>query len=172
MRHPYSGVPFIGNVVRLFREIFYWSKLMANNKSKPASAYVLLLLILFQGLSGLIGGVGLVLDPSGKSLQIPISWLDNSPFNDYLIPGIILLIVLGALPIVTLYRLWFKMRWSWLFAQVLGLALIIWIVVEILIIGYQPNPPLQLIYGLVGLLILVFVFLPSVKRFYKDLNDI
>lgn len=144
---------------------------MANNKSKPAGAYILLLLILFQGLSGILGGVGLVLDPSGKSLQIPISWLDNSPFSDYLIPGIILLIILGVFPIVTLYRLWFNMKWAWLFAQVIGFALIIWIGVEILIVGYQPNPPLQLIYGLVGLIILLFVISPSVQRFYKDIND-
>jgi CDP-diglyceride synthetase len=144
---------------------------MSNNKSKPTSVIILLILILFQGLSGLFGGVGLVLDPSGKSLQIPISWLENSPFNDYFIPGLILLIILGALPIITLYGLWYKLKWGWLFAQVLGLALIIWIGVEILIIGYQPKPPLQLIYGLVGLMILIFVFLPSVKRYYKNTND-
>lgn len=144
---------------------------MTNNKSKPSSVIILLILILFQGLSGLLGGVGLVLDPSGKSLQIPISWLENSPFNDYFIPGLILLIILGAFPIVTIYGLWYKMKWGWLFAQVLGLALIIWIGVEILIIGYQPKPPLQLIYGLVGLIILIFVFLPSVKRYYKNTNE-
>jgi CDP-diglyceride synthetase len=140
---------------------------MANNRSKPASVFILLLLVLFQGLSGLAGGVGLVLDPSGKSLQIPINWLDNSPFNDYLIPGFILLIVLGVFPFITLYRLWFKMKWAWLFAFVLGIALLIWIGVEIIIIGYQPDPPLQLIYGLVGLIILILLFLPSVQKYYK-----
>jgi CDP-diglyceride synthetase len=140
---------------------------MANNRSKPASVFILLLLVLFQGLSGLAGGVGLVLDPSGKSLQIPINWLDNSPFNDYLIPGFILLIVLGVFPFITLYRLWFKMKWAWLFAFVLGIALLIWIGVEIIIIGYQPDPPLQLIYGLVGLIILILLFLPSVQNYYK-----
>jgi CDP-diglyceride synthetase len=140
---------------------------MANNKSKPASVFILLLLVLFQGLSGLAGGIGLVLDPSGKLLQIPINWLDNSPFNDYMIPGIILLIVLGVFPFITLYRLWVKMKWAWLFAFVLGIALLIWIGVEIIIIGYQPDPPLQLIYGLVGLIILILLFLPSVQYYYK-----
>jgi CDP-diglyceride synthetase len=141
---------------------------MQNNNSRTLGVYTLLFFILFQGLSGLTGGIGLVLDPSGKSLQIPINWLDNSPFNDYLIPGLILLIVLGAFPIVTLYRLWFKMKWAWLSALVLGLALIIWIGVEILVVGYQSDPPLQLIYGLVGLIILALVFLPSVRRYYKE----
>lgn len=146
-------------------------KRLAKDKSKPVSVYILLILIHFQGLSGLVGGIGLVIDPTGESLQIPISWLDNSPFSDYLIPGLILMIVLGFFPIITLYRLWFKMNWALLFAKVLGLALIVWIAVEILIIDYQPNPPLQLIYGLVGLLILALVFLPTVQKFYENNHE-
>ena len=140
---------------------------MPDNKSKPISVYILLVLILFQGLSGIVGGIGLVLDPTGKSLQLPIEWLEGSPFNDYLIPGLILLIVLGIYPLVVLYGLWLKLRWALFAAFTVGVALIIWIGVEILIIGYHPQPPLQLIYGLVGLFILIFVFLPSVRLYYK-----
>ncbi len=49
-------------------------------------------------------------------------------------------------------------------ALIVGAVLIGWVGVEILIIGYHPQPPLQLIYGSVGLLILVLALLPSVKR--------
>jgi FtsH-binding integral membrane protein len=125
-------------------------------------------LIVFQGLSGLLGGVGLVFDPTGESLQIPVSWLENSPFDDYLIPGLILLIVLSFFPLVVFYGLLKKWSWSLLAAFMVGTALIIWIGVQILIIGYHPQPPLQLIYGLLGLSILVLALLPSVRRFYKD----
>jgi FtsH-binding integral membrane protein len=125
-------------------------------------------LIVFQGLSGLLGGVGLVFDPTGESLQIPVSWLENSPFDDYLIPGLILLIVLSFFPLVVFYGLLKKWSWSLLAAFMVGAALIIWIGVQILIIGYHPQPPLQLIYGLLGLSILVLALLPSVRRFYKD----
>ena len=48
-------------------------------------------------------------------------------------------------------------------ALVLGIALLIWITVEIFIIGYQESP-LQLIYGFVGLLILILTLLPSVRN--------
>ncbi|MBN2245425.1 MAG: hypothetical protein JW755_06240 [Candidatus Aminicenantes bacterium] len=140
---------------------------MANKNSKPVNIYILLVLILFQGLSGIVGGIGLVLDPTGKSLQLPIEWLEGSPFDDFQIPGLILLFVLGIYPLVVLYRLWRKLKWAWFAAFIVGAALIIWIGVEIMIIGYHPQPPLQLIYGLVGLFILIFVFLPSVRLYYK-----
>lgn len=140
---------------------------MAQTKSRPLSVYILFVLIIFQGLSGILGGTYLVLDPSGNSLQMPISLLDNSPFSDYFIPGLILLIVLGFFPLVVLYGLWVQSRWSWFGALMVGIALIIWIGVEIVMIGYQSQPPLQIIYGSVGLIILILVLLPSVRRFYK-----
>ena len=130
--------------------------------------YILFVFIIFQGLSGLAGGISLILDPSGKSIQLPLSWLEGSPFSNYLIPGLILFVVLGLYPLVVFYSLLKKLRWSWFAAFTLGAALIIWIGVEIIIIGYQPQPPLQLIYGLVGLVILFLVFLPSFRRFLKS----
>lgn len=141
---------------------------MPNKTKRPFSMYILSILIFFQGISGLTGGLGLILNPSGKSLQLPLSWLDGSPFSNYLIPGLILFVVLGLYPLFVFYGLVKKSTWSWFAAFVLGAALIVWIGVEIIIIGYHPQPPLQLIYGLVGLLILFLVFLTSVRRFLKS----
>lgn len=139
---------------------------MTTNRSRPITVYLLMAALLFQGLSGVAGGFGLIRDPSGRSLQIPLNWLEGSPFTDYLIPGWILLVVLGILPLIVFYGLWRRQYWGWLGALVVGLALIIWIVVEILIIGYQPQPPLQLIYGSLGVIILVLALLPGVRRYY------
>jgi hypothetical protein len=118
----------------------------------------------FQSLSGLFGGVMLILDPSGNSLNMPLSLLNDSPFNDYLIPGLILFLILGLVPFVVLNGLWKKKSWSWYGSLFVSLALIIWIAVEVLMIGYQAEPPLQLIYGLAGILILIFTLIPSVKK--------
>ncbi len=125
-----------------------------------------MLLILFQGLGGIWGGIGLILDPTGESMQIPLSWLNGSPFQDYLIPGIILFLILGLLPLLVLCGLWKKWSYSWYSSLLIGVALIIWIIVEIAIIGYQTQPPLQAVYGTVGLLLLILLFLPSVKDYY------
>ena len=44
---------------------------MALDKQKPASVYILLLFILFQGLSGLLGGIGLNFRPNGEITSNP-----------------------------------------------------------------------------------------------------
>ncbi len=140
---------------------------MSNKTTRPFSMYVLIVLMLFQGLSGIAGGIGLIGDPTGESIQIPIEWLEDSPFNNYTIPGWILLMVLGIFPVLVFVLLLRKIQWAWHASLFIGIALMIWIIVEVLIIGYQPNPPLQLIYGLVGVLIVIFALLPSVKKYFN-----
>jgi len=126
----------------------------------------------FQGLSGIAGGIGLVMDPTGRLIQMPLEWLKSSPFNDYLIPGVILLTILGVFPLYVFYALLKKQRSAWFGSLFVAIALIIWIGVEILIIGYYSQPPLQLIYLIVGMAILILVLLPSVQNCYRtiDLN--
>lgn len=138
---------------------------MNNNRSRPISVNILLVFMTFQSLSGLFGGVMLILDPSGNSLNLPLSLLNNSPFINYLIPGLILFFILGVIPFAVLNGLWKKKSWSWYGSLFVSLALIIWIAVEVLMIGYQAEPPLQLIYGLAGILILIFTLMSSVKNF-------
>lgn len=135
----------------------------AQRSARPTSVYVLIAGLAFQGLSGLFGGVGLIVDPTGRLLQIPIEWLDGSPFENYLIPGLVLLLVLGVVPLVVLYGLWRRASWAWLGARLVAAALLVWIGVEVLVIGYQPEPPLQLIYGLLGVVLLAASLAPSVR---------
>jgi hypothetical protein len=127
--------------------------------------YLLIAGLAFQGLSGLLGGVGLLVDPTGALLRIPLQWLEGSPFESYLIPGLVLLLVLGVVPLIVLYGLWRRAAWSCLGAQLVAVALLVWIGVEVLVIGYQPEPPLQLIYGLLGVVLLVASLAPSVRRY-------
>lgn len=138
-----------------------------KKRTRPLSVYLLMMTMLFQGLSGVVGGIGLVADPSGSNMRIPVSWLEGSPFNDYLIPGLILLTVLGVFPLFVVYGLWKRLLWSWAAALLVSLALVIWILVEILIIGYHPMPPLQLIYGGIGIAMIILVLLPSVRLHYS-----
>lgn len=81
-----------------------------KKSSKSYSLYFLMRLMLFQGISGLYGGIALVIDPTGELLQMPISMLENSPFNNFLVPGVILLTMLGIFPMVVLYGLWKSMN--------------------------------------------------------------
>lgn len=138
---------------------------MKSQKSdNPFSLYLIMALILFQGLSGLFGGFALIADPTGAILNMPVTLLEGSPFNTFLIPGFILFMILGVFPVVVFYGLWMKADWAWTGALFVSTALITWIGVEILVVGYHDEPPLQLIYGLVGLILLGMVMLPSIKQ--------
>lgn len=118
----------------------------------------------FQGLSGLAGGVGLVGDPSGAAVGIPVAWLEGSPFTDFLLPGLVLFTVLGVAPLLTVYGLWRGQAWSWTASMLVGGALLGWLGVQVAVIGYVEEPPLQLIYGGLGGLILLFTALPTVRK--------
>jgi len=135
---------------------------------KPISVIALMVSVFFQALSGLGGGAFLIADPTGETLDLSLSFLINSPFPDYLIPGIILFTVLGVYPLIVTAGLWKRKYWGWLGSIFLGIVLLIWIFVEILIIGYQSEPPLQLIYGILGIVIMFLTLLPGTKNFFIE----
>ncbi|MDX1591214.1 MAG: hypothetical protein R3283_04590 [Balneolaceae bacterium] len=141
---------------------------MSRSISKtPKSFKLLLAVMVFQSLSGLVGGAALVYDPSGEILATPVEWLSGSLFDDYLIPGIILFFVLGVFPVVCAYALWNRQPWSLKASLLAGMGLIIWIIVEVMIIGYHASPPLQLIYFIVGIVITILSLNPASKRFLE-----
>ncbi len=147
-------------------------------KTKPFALYILFFVVLFQALSGLFGGFALTFYPSGEMLNMPLDYLNNSPFNNYLIPGIILFVFLGILPaflfyslikkpsskLFELFNLYKESHWSWTFTLYVAIMLVIWIQVEIMIIGYAL---LQTVYGFIGIVMLIITLLPSVKNYYK-----
>jgi hypothetical protein len=124
----------------------------------------LLFLLLFLGMSALVGGSGLVADPSGAAIGLPPDLLRGSPFGDYLVPGLVLLIVLGAGPLLAAYGVWTRRRWARLVSFLLGLALILWIGVQIRVIGLQIRPPLQPLYGFIGAAITLLAFVTKSER--------
>jgi hypothetical protein len=124
---------------------------MAQRREHWGTRFLLIVTVLFQGLSGLLGGVALVVEPSGALVGIPQAWLEGSPFPDYRIPGVVLLVVLGAAPVAVAWALWSRQPWALRAAFSVGVALLVWIGIEIAVIGYHRQPPLQFTYGLLGL---------------------
>jgi hypothetical protein len=105
-------------------------------------------------------------------------WLDKSPFNSYFIPGLLLLLMNGIFPLVTVFGLVIKngsqvlnrlniyknLYWGWTFAVYSGIITNIWIIVQQLMADYFI---LQTIIAAVGLLIIVVSLLPRVITFYR-----
>jgi hypothetical protein len=137
---------------------------MAMTARRPLAIRILLALLLFQGFSGVAGGWGLTSDPTGSAIGLDLEWLEGSPFPDYLIPGLVLLVILGIGPLVVMGGILWRLRRAWFAALLVGVALVVWIVVQVLVIGYVSRPPLQLVYGLLGLGIVVTTLLPSMRR--------
>ncbi len=142
--------------------------------------YLLIFLHGMLGLGGLYGGGLLVLDPSGRWLGMPMALLEDSPFNNFLIPGLLLLVLVGLLALLVAYALWARPKWSafeklnaypdchwaWAFSLYTGFSLGIWINVQLLMVAAHST--LQPIYGLVALAILVLTLLPPVRSSYED----
>lgn len=133
-------------------------------RSGGSALTALQLILVFQGLSGVIGGVGFLLDPSGSSLGIPLRWLEGSIFRDYRVPGAVLLTVLGLYPLVVTLLLQRRNAWARRGVMTVGIALVIWIGVEISVVGFHPVPPLQILYGGLGVLIFGLSFAPGVRE--------
>lgn len=93
--------------------------------------YSLGFLQLFIGIGAVAGGIGLVSAPDGSSLRLPLETLERTPFRDYLIPGLVLLVVngLGSLTggILTLRRF----RLAGKIAIILGIFLMLWIMSQV-----------------------------------------
>lgn len=130
---------------------------------KPVSVYALIAALSFQGLSGVAGGLGLLADPSGSAVGVPIAWLEGSPFTDYVVPGLVLLTLLGIAPLIVVYGVWTRRSWSWAASLLVGVALLVWLGVEVAVIGYQSEPPLQAVYTVVGGAIIALSLLAAVR---------
>ncbi len=141
---------------------------------------ILVCLLSFLGISALGGGLFLMISPSGKLIGgLPLSILKNSPFQDFLIPGIILFLVIGIVPLLTAIALIKKpmsvfaeklnvfkdLHWSWSFSIYVAFALIIWIQVESIFV--QSVGWLQTFYMLYALPIIIIALLPKVRLKYK-----
>ena len=107
---------------------------MENTIAKRKVYIILGSLQAFIGLGAFGGGLMLVIDPSGSTLGVPMSFLEGSPFLDYLIPGVFLLAVNGVGSMVGAGLSFTRRRYAKDIAIVLGAILVAWIVVQVVII--------------------------------------
>lgn len=149
----------------------------SQKKSRPVLVTILIFLNFLLGLGAAISGALLVIAPDGHLLQMPLSNLADAPFRSFLIPGLLLTLFIGIYPLLVAYSLWKQpswvwprtinpfrtMYWSWAGSLAAGVAVIIWILVQIqwVQIGF-----LHILYLIWGVIILVITFLPAVRDYY------
>lgn len=147
-----------------------------HDSPRPASVWVLIFLLLFLGLNAAVAGGMFIVAPDGHLIQMPLSNLKNSPFSDFLVPGLLLFLFVGVYPMVIAYSLWgrptwqwpdllnpFKrMHWSWAGSLAAGVAVIIWIIVQI---QWVQTSFLQVLVFGWGVLIVALTLLRSVRQY-------
>ncbi|MDF2923950.1 MAG: hypothetical protein K0R57_2864 [Paenibacillaceae bacterium] len=151
-----------------------------NMRGKKAGRWdLLVILLILQGVGAIYGGGTMVIDPSGELLGTDTSILKNWPVDSFLIPGIILLLVLGVLPLVVAsgmikrwnwalaekLNLFPALHWSWAFSLYIGFALIIWINVQMYVLSGVGI--VHLGYVALGLAIQAVAVLPGVQKNYS-----
>ena len=70
-------------------------------------------------------------------LDLPNDWLDGTPFSSYFIPGLLLFCVVGGSMLAASLAVWSRRRLSGPVSLVAGSIIVIWIVVQVALIGYQ-----------------------------------
>ena len=144
----------------------------------PASLWILKAMLLLLGISALVPGIELILDPSGKYVGFPEGALAGSPFPNYMIPGFLLTVFIGLLSLVTWFALWkkpasaflervnpfLKRHWAWTLALMSGFSLMVWILVQMMMVPYFFLQPTLLGWAAA---IILLCFAPGVRAYYN-----
>lgn len=132
---------------------------------RPKWTYLLLACLLFLGVGALYGGTSLILDPTGGLLGLPFERIRDTIFGDYLIPGLVLLGILGIGSFVVVYGILRRTLWAWPAGVGLGTATVVWIGVQLLVVRRYFF--LQPVIAAVGVIAIVLLGLPSMRRYYR-----
>ena len=93
-----------------------------------------LILLLFNALGAIYGGSSMVMHPDGSGLNMPLNVLQYSPFNDFYIPGLILLAINGFFGLYVVAVLWDGQKTAPLWVQFQGVFLLLWILIQVVLI--------------------------------------
>jgi len=122
-------------------------------------------LLFFNGTGAVYGGLNLIMFPDGSQLHLSTALLLHTPFQNYFIPGLVLLLINGfcSFWVLTATVLIFRKYEVLIMSQ--GFLLSVWISVQVILIHHLNF--LHIILGSVGL-VLVFI---GYKLYKIELNN-
>ena len=151
----------------------------SKHNDRPLAASGLLVLLVFLGLTALGGGIELMLFPHGNEF-VPGEWLDGIPVVDtWMVPGLVLGVGFGLGSLVAGWGIlrrphWRWLRgvesatshhWSWIATWLIGIGMLVWILLEVIYIPKRSF--IEVVYGVVGLLLVVLSLFPAVRLYLK-----
>ncbi len=100
-----------------------------NNNIIRYSLGILLLLVAINSFGG--GWYGMA-----GARDVPISWLEDTPFRDYFIPSLILFLIVGGSALIAAIAVFRRLGSARNVAFISVVILTLWLTVQIMIIGY------------------------------------
>ncbi|MBS1593051.1 MAG: hypothetical protein JST90_01920 [Bacteroidetes bacterium] len=92
------------------------------------------ILLLFNGIGALYGGLSFMLHPDGSGLGMSVEYLRYSPFSDFFVPGLILFTCNGVFSLVAIALVVFSHRYAAWAVLLQGVILVGWIAVQVLMV--------------------------------------
>ncbi len=68
--------------------------------------------------------------------NVPVEWLKGSPFSNYFIPGLTLFVVVGGSALIAAMAVFTRLRIARSAAVTCGIITILWLTVQVTIIGF------------------------------------
>jgi hypothetical protein len=115
---------------------------------KGKSNRLLFIVHIFVGIGAMGGGLMAILNPQGPG-GMPTDALNNSPFQNYLIPGIILFTIIGLGNVLSSTTMVFKSKYQGYISSIFSWALVIWIIVQCIML--RMVAVLHIIFFILGL---------------------
>ena len=114
---------------------------------------LLAVLHFFIGATAVLGGGALVVWSNGRMLRLPVTMLAQSPFTDFLLPGVILFGAVGVLNLIACTLVLRREPGAELISFIAGWVLMIWIAVEAVIVNTSAG--LQLLCAALAAVVIV-----------------
>jgi len=125
---------------------------------KSKKYYILLGIIqIFIAISAIPAGITFIIDPSGQLNGTTTELLTNSPFSNFLIPGLFLLIVHGVGNLFSALLSFQRLNIASFAGMLLGTILILWIIFQVAWIGLSSF--LQPLFFAIGIIEAVLGFI-------------
>jgi len=150
---------------------------------RPVPILVIITLEAILAFLGFFSGITFLRDPSGATHGMDTSILATTPISNFTPVGLFFVICYGILPSLAIYGLWKRPRlrwtdifnkwtrqnWAWTATVVIGIILIVWIIVEVSLIGSPVGLPriLQISMALLGVILIALAMLPHVRTYAK-----
>lgn len=104
---------------------------------------------LFVAIGALAGGAALVARPDGSLVQLPLSLLDNAPFSNFLVPGLLLFLLIGCGHLLGGVQALRRRSSGAVLSAIAGTALVVWTLVSaIMIHAFLASHALYLLVGM------------------------